>query len=329
MAKIVFHIGTHKTGTTALQNQLFRNRKLLERQGVIYPEVGIGPSHSGHHELAWAAAGQSHRLKKSNASAIFEKARFAIETAGDQTVVFSSEEFGNLSPKLIEKMGAELGIESANIVVYFRNQIDYLIAQYKQHIKQFETRYTGTLLDYIVEFNILNRMSYAALVSGWANIFGKESINIRVYDRADLVKGDIVEDFCQVIELDSGVLKNDTKDNSSDNKSISDFAAEVLRYANRLDMSAVSHQNLIEDISSASREYQNYTFLDPASSLRIWRKFNEVNLRLKEHFDVNIDSLNKSPNLDGKVTIAQCDDPVIKVFSSIFSEKIGAAPGIL
>jgi len=37
MAKLVLHIGTHKTGTTAIQGTLDCNRSLLQRQGLIYP----------------------------------------------------------------------------------------------------------------------------------------------------------------------------------------------------------------------------------------------------------------------------------------------------
>lgn len=37
MAKLVLHIGTHKTGTTAIQGTLDCNRSLLQRNGVIYP----------------------------------------------------------------------------------------------------------------------------------------------------------------------------------------------------------------------------------------------------------------------------------------------------
>jgi hypothetical protein len=48
MARLVLHIGTHKTGTTALQNAFHANRDLLARHGLIYPSFH---PHTGHHAL--------------------------------------------------------------------------------------------------------------------------------------------------------------------------------------------------------------------------------------------------------------------------------------
>ncbi len=42
--RITLHIGTHKTGTTFLQNNLSMQADALSRQGVYY--LGKGPNHS-------------------------------------------------------------------------------------------------------------------------------------------------------------------------------------------------------------------------------------------------------------------------------------------
>lgn len=41
MSNIILHIGALKTGTTALQNFLFQNRKVLRSQGVEYPVFSL------------------------------------------------------------------------------------------------------------------------------------------------------------------------------------------------------------------------------------------------------------------------------------------------
>jgi hypothetical protein len=41
------HVGLHKTGTTTVQDALFRNRELLARSGILYPSTGLhGPQHA-------------------------------------------------------------------------------------------------------------------------------------------------------------------------------------------------------------------------------------------------------------------------------------------
>ena len=47
MARLVIHIGTHKTGTTFLQHKLALARPWLEERGFVYPDLG----RPAHHPL--------------------------------------------------------------------------------------------------------------------------------------------------------------------------------------------------------------------------------------------------------------------------------------
>ena len=38
--KFVLHIGMNKTGTSAIQTFLFKNRKELAKKGINYPNIG-------------------------------------------------------------------------------------------------------------------------------------------------------------------------------------------------------------------------------------------------------------------------------------------------
>lgn len=49
MARIILHVGAHKTATSFLQASFFRNRALLARHGLIYPDIG---PNDAHHALA-------------------------------------------------------------------------------------------------------------------------------------------------------------------------------------------------------------------------------------------------------------------------------------
>ncbi|WP_160116090.1 sulfotransferase domain-containing protein [Candidatus Halocynthiibacter alkanivorans] len=45
MARVILHIGAHKTGTSFLQRCLFQNRALLEHHQIYYPDIGPNPAH--------------------------------------------------------------------------------------------------------------------------------------------------------------------------------------------------------------------------------------------------------------------------------------------
>jgi hypothetical protein len=38
--RVLLHVGTPKTGTSYLQDVLFRNRELLREHGILYPPTG-------------------------------------------------------------------------------------------------------------------------------------------------------------------------------------------------------------------------------------------------------------------------------------------------
>ena len=53
MPTLYLHIGTPKTGTTALQNFLPANEEVLEQHGICYPDfgfryTGLGVHRNGH-----------------------------------------------------------------------------------------------------------------------------------------------------------------------------------------------------------------------------------------------------------------------------------------
>ena len=47
--KVILHIGVHKTGTSAIQEFLFRNSGLLGERGVLYDDVT--PEQKNHHRI--------------------------------------------------------------------------------------------------------------------------------------------------------------------------------------------------------------------------------------------------------------------------------------
>lgn len=132
MARVVLHIGTHKTGTTAVQNALAHNRRLLRRHGIVYPELGRGqPAHHGLAAL-WNSSVASYEPPGGAEAAWRALAR--DHARGDATLLLSSEELSrNYGPNRVDfRFMREVlqGFERIDVICVLRDQVSFLQSVY-------------------------------------------------------------------------------------------------------------------------------------------------------------------------------------------------------
>lgn len=190
---IYLHIGRHKTGTSALQQLLRRNRQALAEHGYTYVQpVRGGP---GNHLLAqaltpaWMAAADAEQ--RALAEHELEIAARRLRHRAHQIV--SSEAFQATPPDAAAgffKPGA------TTVIVYLREQLDYLLSAYAQFI-QAQPACIG-FLDYARRL----KADHAAFLDGWKEAFGASLVKPRVYDRTLLRDGDVRRDFLALIGAD-------------------------------------------------------------------------------------------------------------------------------
>ena len=91
MSHLILHIGTHKTGTTTIQDSFWTNTTKLAALGIVYPRLHY--RHSGHHGLIAGSVGlpRTFHLKTGGEAALewVNKTYSQSETS----VFLSSEEF--------------------------------------------------------------------------------------------------------------------------------------------------------------------------------------------------------------------------------------------
>lgn len=133
----VVHVGTHKTGTTALQVFLAVNRPLLESAGIHYPragrhDLGGGMMTPGHHQIAMD-------LMAGETSSSLDAALAEIAAVDASAVVLSSEEFQMLLPRPGALEAVAAGLRERGYVpvaiVYLRAQPYYAESVYAEMIK--------------------------------------------------------------------------------------------------------------------------------------------------------------------------------------------------
>lgn len=131
MAKVVLHIGTHKTATTTLQDMFARNAPLLAEHGVIYPKLGRA---AGHHGLVmdWNRLPKIYELPGGSVASL---RRIAQDYADRPGIVFlSSEEFsrGNEAARVdfAAVRDALAPFESIEVVCVLREQWQFVQSIY-------------------------------------------------------------------------------------------------------------------------------------------------------------------------------------------------------
>ena len=95
--KLILHIGTHKTGTTAIQRFLALNQVQMLKLGIGYPKYSdILPGHADHYahiDVAKGLMGESRILSTEDSKLFLQGLRCYGEKHNCHTVVVSAESF--------------------------------------------------------------------------------------------------------------------------------------------------------------------------------------------------------------------------------------------
>ena len=189
--KLILHIGTHKTGTTALQQFLHANRRALAARGFHYATPPHGPQHSNVVSNA-LTAGESLSVE-----AFLTRHTEMARRHGANTLLVSAENFYAMSVLLgvrrrqvctnaiererilIETLQALMpkGIGTAQIVCYLRRPDRYAESLYSQHVKR-EVGFDGTFDDFLPL--IEDALLYNKYMGLWSDEIGRASCRERV-----------------------------------------------------------------------------------------------------------------------------------------------------
>jgi len=172
------HIGIHKTGTTSLQKMLAWNRPYLKSKGLLYPHKCTW--RGGHHNLAWELLADARTNTKYGTIAALKA---EIENNFDSICLLSSEDISRFALQQKKQLYNLFADYNPKIIVYIRNQFDYIVSSWSTVIRN-ET-VSSKFKEY---YNFcmkkrLNLLNYTTFLEEWANIFGKENLIIKIYNK--------------------------------------------------------------------------------------------------------------------------------------------------
>jgi len=214
MTTLYLHIGISKTGTSFLQNFLFHNREKLLEKGYLYPISGTRLScqniltRYAHTQLVVALFKQlNHRGNLVDNLDIWETLKNEIKTAQPQNVIISTENFTAYpkchNPDVIAQLKKCLEEYETKIVVYLRRQDDFLSSYYCQRMRNIGGGINAAEKTDINEFirEYKYQADYYSVLELWKNSFGIENIIVRAFEKEQMKKGSLLDDFFETLEF--------------------------------------------------------------------------------------------------------------------------------
>jgi hypothetical protein len=284
---LVVHIGTHKTGTTAIQRFAAEHRKTLARRGLWYPsyaEIGLRGHYRGHHDFAHAIAGIGKRMSLDDAKRFAELIRNRLRP--DETVLISAEPiYRHVLPEdndywarreaYVRRLKDIIGLDDVTILVVLRRQDSFARSLYQQKVKsgKYSLSFRQFLVDERYEFE------YHRQLSIFKNVFGK--VDVLIYE--DIQQHGLIDAFFGHL----GVAVSDASRNAAENLSLPLELVEYKRLLNATKVGKGRLEAVVEKLEKRAKKGGLRNHVDWVSRPDMeafYASFDEENERLRRDF---------------------------------------------
>lgn len=218
MGTLYLHVGTPKTGTSAIQRFLPLNRELLEEQGFCYPDFGyryqgINDNRNAHFLVARQSCKglseeETEQVRQAETDRFYEgldKVKELMETypnviLSDENVwngYFKRENFWTVLKEALTERGIHL-----KVIVYLRRQDSVIESYWLQRVKE---KLQTSFEEYIDtgKYNFF-KLDYYTQLKEISEIVGKENIIVRAYEKQQYEGNGntLMSDFLHVLGLE-------------------------------------------------------------------------------------------------------------------------------
>lgn len=246
MRKLFIHIGTPKTGSTAIQLFLKENNEILKKFHLIYPidfvkeELRGGYYKSGGNIVDIVNGPFSDEEKAEQIKALADKYT--------EDIILSCEVISNRIAHdgngLIEKIKEICCEYDVIIIMYVRPQIDYYESFYSEHVKYWKI--TDSISEFWGSSQSWERnpriMDYKYILQEILKVIPPNNCKVQVYEKTSWYQSNICLDFLRLIgitDFESFHTKNQLV-----NTSIDPITLEMKRIINTLECDAHTLQDI-------------------------------------------------------------------------------------
>ncbi|WP_444893482.1 hypothetical protein ACJJIE_02850 [Microbulbifer sp. TRSA001] len=195
--KIYVHIGSDKTGSTAIQATLSQNRAALRAQGIEYPQF---QKQGNHHECLF------QELRSGKKGECWLKLDRIISSK-PKYLILSSEAFCTLKTPEIALLKKWLNYSDTRVIAYIRRADEYLESGIMQRLKTAKS-YTAFKWQYIAAKYIPTLLDPYVYRAAFKTLFVKrwekgypDGVIIRPYDKNQWKDENLILDFLSSLNL--------------------------------------------------------------------------------------------------------------------------------
>lgn len=297
------HIGTHKTGTSSIQMALHTHREELLKAGVLYPQLADAYNHrelavflqspGGEDNLKNWFNGVANKVKNFSINKIiisaealyfFKISELIRKEGGKSHFIISREYYLDRLRKLKSAIPDGFNIK---VIVYLRRQDSFIESAYYQIVKG-SGIFTGSIHDAVEDLSVY--MDYDFVLNLWAEVFGKENILVRAYEKQQLPNGS-VKDFLKITDLPPGLVDNIITTTNNYNlrlsREILDYKLILNRLLEKEDLVRQHqlHYTYLEKLSEQP-EYNQYKpdLLTPEEKFKLIDRFSQGNSNVAQNY---------------------------------------------
>ena len=197
------HIGSHKTGTTSIQDYCYFNTDSLIQRGIYYPIDYFSTYPRQHSELLKLIA----RKDEETLTDFLHKITHDSQALGVNTIFLSGEDMCALSSehaRYFHQLAYPRYIDTIHIVLVLRNKRDFLMSSYKHNLL-----YAGEIDE--VSFLSRHKFSPCSCIDAWRSL-DNCSIQILSYDS---IKRCLLSSFFEkvfLVDIESQISSNQSLD---------------------------------------------------------------------------------------------------------------------
>lgn len=238
--RLILHIGTHKTGSTTIQNYFYFNRLWLRPMGIHYPKPLMGPLFyvNNHKDLRDTARleGKPHGAHEHPDLGPHD-ARLAAYTnaiieAGAPISILSCEGWSSILNRYAHRLAPLKNRFEIKVIAFMRRPDHWAEAFYRQRVANLTHRETTPFKAFVAQDPMQTYLfDRKQLFGWWAEAFGLENLTVIPYEPA--VAGfDLLTRFFDAANLPAGLPRNLLFRHARANPTLSRAQAEALRVAN-------------------------------------------------------------------------------------------------
>lgn len=228
---LYFHLGTPKTGTTALQEFLVSSSESLQKWGLFYPDFGneIFPHVNGYFFLNYPSKQTMDAHSSEQWEGLWRKIDQYLKKGH---VIISNEGFWDRPSTAIYNYAVQRGYR-VKFIIYLRRQDLYLESHYNESVKtHYETELFPEWIEKHAYQSDTSNAHYLQQLLELEELVGKENILVRVFEKEQMYGGKMntILDFMHTLvpEYDEEIQME------SSNERLSPDVNEVKRAFNRV-----------------------------------------------------------------------------------------------